>query len=160
MITRPRPRGALHGRSRELEAIRIEERSPAHASASYEERAALQLRKWRLLHKYVRDHPFHVPESLPRSEQWARVLDHVKRALGEPEVDDWVIQQRDVADNLARGVHDLRPRKNGPCHALLLEFVRDRKRKALAVLRWCRGKGEPARPSFAGSKAHPPGGKA
>ena len=28
------------------------------------------------------------------------------------------------------------PRKGGPCHALLMEYIRDRKRKALAVHKW------------------------
>lgn len=137
-----------------LEAVYRDEERVLNSASSYEARAEVQLRKWRILHRHLRDHPFEVSESLPRAEQWRRVLDHVKRSLGERDVIDWVILQREVAANLAAGIQDLRPRKNGPCHALLLEFVADRKRKALAVLRWTRGKNVPLRPSFP-----PAGGK-
>ena len=32
----------------------------------------------------------------------------------------------------------MRPRKNGPCHGLLLEYAANRKRKALAVLHFAK----------------------
>ncbi len=132
-----------------LERLYVEERAVlADPGASHEARARVTLRKWRVLHRHLRRHPFQVSETPARAEQWRRVLDHVRRTVGEPEINDWVMMQRDVAANIAAGIHDLRPRKSGPCYALLMEFVRNRKRKALAVLRWTKGKNVPSRPSF------------
>ncbi len=64
------------------------------------------------------------------------------RALGEIELLDWALLQAEIAENLARGIRDMRPRKNGPCHCLLLEYVANRKRKALAVLRFAKASEE------------------
>ena len=64
------------------------------------------------------------------------------RALCETELIDWAIPQAEIADNLARGIRDMRPRKNGPCHCLLREYVANRKRKALAVLRFAKASEE------------------
>jgi len=147
-------RGRRPERSQELEEIRAEENSLEMQGAPHHVRTELQHRKWRVIHKHLRDNPFQVPASLPRKEQWRRVRDHIKKTLNEPEIIEWLILQMDVAANLAAGIQDLRPRKNGPCYGLLMEFVRDRKRKALAVLRWCRGEGGPKRPSF--SSKRPP----
>ena len=71
-----------------------------------------QLDKWRLIHKHVHDHPFPTNRRLGRAEQWR------------------------AADNLERGVQDMRPRKNGSCHALLMDYIGDRKRQAMAVHKW------------------------
>lgn len=141
-------RGRRRARPRELEDIRDEENSLETRDAPYPERVALYHRKWRVLHKLLRDAPFQVPETLGRAEQWRRVAEHIKKTLDEPEIIDWAILQKDVAANRAAGIQDLRPRKDGPCYDLLMEFVRDRKRKALAVVRWTRGEGGPKRPSF------------
>jgi hypothetical protein len=132
--------------------VRADERAAEAGAASYEERAEIAHRKWRILHKYLRDNPFEVSAALARTEQWRRVRDHIKRTVDEPEIVDWLIVQVEVATNRAKGVQDLRPRKDGPCHPLLMEFVRDRKRKAVAVLRWSRGQGGPKRPSFEASR--------
>lgn len=140
------------GKPGELEDIHVLENSSEIEGATQQVRAELQHRKWRVLHKSLHDNPFQVPETLSRQEQWRRVRDHIKKTLDEPDIIDWVIVQKDVAANLAAGIQDLRPRKNGPCYELLMEFVRDRKRKALAVLRWCRGEGGPKRPSFSGKR--------
>ncbi len=59
-----------------------------------------------------------------------------------------MLLQVEVTRNIERGVRDLRPRKIGPCHALLLEYVRDRKRKALAVHKWARGENVVMRPTM------------
>ena len=97
----------------------------------------LDFEKWRLIHKYVYGRPFATRARLPRSEQWREAVNRI-RDLGETELLDWALLQAEIARNLERGVQDLRPRKNGPCHGLLLEYVANRKRKALAVLRFAR----------------------
>ena len=61
-----------------------------------------------------------------------------RRDPGELELLDWALQQAEIAHNLEHGVRDLRPRKNGPGHGLLLEYAANRKRKALAVLHFAK----------------------
>lgn len=57
--------------------------------------------------------------------------------LPERELIDWLIQQVDIAHNMAAGIRDdLRPRKNGPVYDVFMEFVANRKRKAAAVHNW------------------------
>lgn len=117
----------------ELQCIRAAERGlgpDAHVAG-----LELSLRRWRLIHKFVHANPFPTRASKPRSRQWRDAAGHA-HDIGEPELIDWVLLQSQVAANLERGIHDLRPRKSGPCHPLFEEWVRDRKRKALAVLRW------------------------
>jgi len=97
----------------------------------------LEFEKWRLIHKQVHQHPFAVSERLARSAQWREAANRI-RDLGEMELLDWTLQQAEIAGNLERGIQDLRPRRNGPCHALVLEYVANRKRKALAVLRFAK----------------------
>ncbi len=116
----------LYGRARRPETLL----APEHV------RSGLMLEKWRLIQRLLRRAPFTVSATLPRAEQWRRVRDHVRHTIGEPELCNWLTMQIDVATNIARGIHDLRPRKAGPCHDLLMEVVRDKKRKALAVHRW------------------------
>lgn len=106
-------------------------RGTAAAGASPE----LTLRKWRLIHRHVHDHPFATRARLKRSDQWREAANHI-RDIGETELLDWALLQAEVADNLERGVQDMRPRKKGSCHALLLEYINNRKRKALAVHKW------------------------
>ncbi len=120
----------------------------ARISSSAEDQAAFQVRKWRIIHKFIHANPFHVSDTLPRSEQWRRVLGHLKQSIGEAELIDWLIVQVDVAANIEAGIRDLRPRRSEPCFELVLEYVSNRKRKALAVLKWARGKGDPDFPSF------------
>lgn len=93
----------------------------------------LDFEKWRLIHKYVHRHPFPTRASLKRSEQWREAAGEI-RDIGEIELLDWCLLQVAVASNLERGIQDMRPRKAGPCHPLILEYVANRKRKALAVL--------------------------
>ncbi len=104
---------------------------------SHVEAQTLELEKWRLIHKLVHSTPFSTRGHLKRSQQWHACVAEV-REIGEVEVLDWVLLQKEVAENLERGIQDLRPRKNGPCHTLLLEYVANRKRKALAVLHFAR----------------------
>ncbi len=89
----------------------------------------------------MHQHPFSLPARFARSAQWREAANRI-RDLGEIELLDWTLQQAEIADNLERGIQDLRPRKNGPCHALVLEYVANRKRKALAVLRFAKASEE------------------
>lgn len=100
-------------------------------------RAEFEFHKWQLVHKIIHDHPFHVKTNQPRADQWREAL-NVIRDLDEMELIDWVLLQIEVAENLARGIQDMRPRKGGQCHPLLLEYTGNRKRHALAVLHFAR----------------------
>ncbi len=112
----------------------VERQSSDLGSArSYLEAQKIEFDKWRLIHKLVHATPFRTRKHLARSQQWREVVPYA-RSIGEIEVLEWIILQVEVAQNLERGIQDLRPRKNGPCHGLLLEYVADRKRKAHAVL--------------------------
>ncbi len=122
---------------REIERAIAELAAAENRAAPYAERLDLEFRKWQAIHKYVHRNPFATDERLARSAQWRAVLDYA-RDLREPEVLDWVLQQVEIAEHHEHGIRDLRPRKSGPCHPLLLEYVANRKRKALAVLRWAR----------------------
>jgi hypothetical protein len=104
---------------------------------AYLARQELEFEKWRLIHKQVHQHPFTLPSRLSRSAQWREAANRI-RDLGEIELLDWTLQQAEIADHLAHGIQDLRPRKNGPCHALVLEYAANRKRKALAVLHFAK----------------------
>lgn len=102
-------------------------------SQSPDEAQKLDFEKWRLIHKYVHSNPFPTRETGKRSDQWRDAAEQI-RDIGEIELLDWCLLQVDVASNLERGIQDMRPRKAGPCHPLILEYVANRKRKALAVL--------------------------
>ncbi len=104
---------------------------------AYLARQELEFEKWRLIHKQMHQHPFTLPSRLARSAQWREAANRI-RDLGEVELLDWTLQQAEIAHNLERGIQDLRPRKNGACHALVLEYVANRKRKALAVLHFAK----------------------
>lgn len=93
----------------------------------------IEFNKWRLLHKFVHAHPCYPDPGLPRGEQWRVVHRHIDAILGDPEILEWIAQQAEINENRARGLHDWRPRKDDPCHELLLEYVGNRKRTALAV---------------------------
>jgi len=100
---------------------------------SYLQAQTLEFDKWRLIHKFVHSSPFRTRTHQKRSEQWREAAKKI-RDIGEIEVLDWTLLQAEVASNLERGIQDMRPRKGGPCHPLLLEYVSDRKRKANAIL--------------------------
>jgi hypothetical protein len=109
--------------------------TPEVQAAPYHARGELDLRRWRLVHKIVHANPFPTDERLSRSRQWREAVDYA-RETGDTEVLDWVLQQVKIAEHHENGIQDLRPRKKGPCHPLLLEYVGNRKRKALAVYHW------------------------
>ena len=66
---------------------------------------------------------------------WREALERF-RPLRDSEFIDWLALQIEVAANLEKGVPDMRPRDPGPTWIVALEYVANRKRKALAVLRW------------------------
>jgi len=100
-------------------------------------RAEFEFHKWQLIHKIIHDSPFRVKTNCSRADQWRETLDII-RDIDEMELIDWVLLQIEVAENLARGIQDMRPRKGGQCHPLLLEYTGNRKRHALAVLHFAR----------------------
>ncbi|MCP5373522.1 MAG: hypothetical protein H6907_17475 [Hyphomicrobiales bacterium] len=155
MASKPRNNGRATARiDTQIAEMRAREETLEPFGGDYGAHCGLQLDKWRLIHRHLRENPFQVSMALPRAEQWSRVHRHLRATVGEPELDAWVLVQRDVAQNLADGIRDMRPRKNGPCYDVLMEWVRDRKRKALAVVQWSQGKGTPRRPSFGGGSAN------
>ncbi len=104
------------------------------ADASVELRRAT-FDKWRLVHHWTRHHPYRDNPRQSRPDQWRAALDHF-RPLRDGELIDWLLLQIDVATNLTRGVQDMRPRDPGPTWLVTLEYIANRKRKALAVLHW------------------------
>jgi len=139
---------SLTPRLRDMEAEEL------RFSGDRETLADLRLRKWRLIHQHLLEYPFSVSQTPPRSEQWRRVRDHLKQTLDEKELLDWVIQQIDVAGNLAAGIHEMRPRKNGPCYDVMMEWVANRCGKEEAVIRWVRGESGPDFPTIKGENPH------
>lgn len=120
----------------EFEAVLAEEKALEGVEATDPAVVEIQHRKWRLIHKHYHDHPFRVSESLARAQQWRKVLDHVRAEVPDVELVDWLVQQVQVAENIAAGIRDLRPRKNGPVYDVFMEFVSNKKRKAVAVHHW------------------------
>ncbi len=91
--------------------------------------------KWRLIHDWTRRNPYRDNPRAGRPDQWRAALEKF-RPLRDSELIDWLILQIDVATNLASGVQDMRPRDPGPTWLATLEYVSNRKRKALATLHW------------------------
>ena len=131
---RPRPSETAALRREIRDAIAREAECDAGAGSEIARRDA-QFRKWQLIHKLVHGHPFRDRRRISRSAQWTEALDRV-RDLGDTELIDWLGLQIEVARNIEKGIQDLRPRKGGPTYLVLLEYVANRKRKALAVLHW------------------------
>ena len=116
------------------QAIEVEQNSPDGADLQQAQRS---FDKWRVLHKYIHARPFALQEGLARSDQWRAVGQKIA-ALKAADLDDWICLQIEVADNRERGIYDLRIRRDGPCFLILLEYVANKKRTALAVLHWAR----------------------
>ena len=126
----------------EAEAFDAELRAACEREArlSAEPRGGLELRrasfeKWRLIHEWTRHHAYRDSLRDKRPQQWRAALDRL-RILREGELIDWLTLQIEVATNLDRGVQDMRPRDPGPTWLVTLDYVANRKRKALAVLHW------------------------
>ncbi len=93
--------------------------------------------KWRLLQRWTRHRPYRDRTRAKRSDVWREALDRF-RPLRDCELIDWLALQVEVAANIEKGVSDMRPRDPRPTWLATLEYVANRKRKALAVLRWAR----------------------
>lgn len=96
-------------------------------------KSSLELEKWRLIHRLAKQTPLHPNRNNSRGNQWREMQNHWQSCLPVPEVIDWMGEQAEVADNILAGIQDLRPRKNGPCQDVLMEYLNNRKRKALSV---------------------------
>jgi hypothetical protein len=110
-------------------------RDDPRADAIETSRASLE--KWRLLHRWTRRHAYRDPARAKRSDVWRGALERF-RPLRDCELVDWLALQVEVAANIENGVPDMRPRDPGPTWLATLEYVSNRKRKALAVLHWAR----------------------
>jgi hypothetical protein len=97
--------------------------------------------KWRLIHKYIFARPFRVAASAARSQQWREAAGRLA-AIDDAEFADWLALQAEVAANREQGLPDYRIRRDGPVFLILLEYVGNRKRTALAVLHWTKADGE------------------
>lgn len=124
-------------RARLEEVIRALAGPPGKA-LTWAEQCRLELERCELVEQLVAHHAFATPDYLARSEQWRRAAAVLRRAAPCPLLLDWLLLQVEVAQNLERGMSDMRPRRTGPCHALALAHARDRRRKAEAVLEWAR----------------------
>lgn len=102
----------------------------AQLTASYNTSSAV--------HRFIHAQPYHDDPAIARAAQWHEVLARFKD-LGDEELNDWLRLQIEVAANIEAGIPDHRPRKDGPTFLIMLEFVANRKRKALAVLHWFEG---------------------
>ena len=101
------------------------------------EKSEIQFDKWRLIHKYLHANPYRDRLNAKRSTQWREAVEQI-RGLRDQEFTDWVCLQIEVAGNIENGIHEMRPRKGGPTYLVMLEYVANRKRKALAVLHFAR----------------------
>ena len=118
-----------------LADVRGEEQSIGAELANSPEWMELQVRKWSAIHDVLVASQIRVSEDIPRDEQWHRVRDHLMKLINEPEINEWLTLQINVASNLASGIHEMRPRKSSPCYEILMEWVVSRKRKMQAVIK-------------------------
>lgn len=123
-------------RDRTLDLLLAEERALADLPISRRHAAEFQVRKWAAIREFLEYHPFQLSDLVPRAEQWERVVRHLHDVLDEAETLSWAATQGEIARNRAAGIQDLRPRGDGPCHQVLLRWVRGREYKARAVLAW------------------------
>jgi hypothetical protein len=133
---RPLTRSEAAAFDQDLNAARLREDDLSAAPEGAEtalRRATFE--KWRLIHDWTRRHPYRDNPRASRPDQWRAALETF-RSLRDRELIDWLILQIDVATNLANGVQDMRPRDPGPTWLATLEYVANRKRKALATLHW------------------------
>jgi hypothetical protein len=133
---RPLSRSEAAAFDQDLSLARDKEDSLANdpAAADVALRRAI-FEKWRLIHDWTRRNPYRDKPGTGRPDQWRMALEKF-RPLRDGELIDWLILQIDVATNLANGVQDMRPRDPGPTWLVTLEYVSNRKRKALATLHW------------------------
>ncbi len=143
---RPFTRGEAATLLSELgEAVRREAELQEDSCAGEIEKNRTSLEKWRLLQRWTRHRPYRDRTRAKRSDVWREALRRF-RPLRDCELIDWLALQVEVAANIEKGVADMRPRDPRPTWLATLEYVSNRKRKALAVLRWARAAQEDAGP--------------
>ncbi len=108
-----------------------------HGSGNDLRGATLEFEKWRAIHRYVHARPFRLPGGLKRSQEWRQVAKRFA-PLGCEELMQWIGLQVEVAASREEGRYDQRVRRDGPCFLIVLEYVANRKRTALAILHWAR----------------------
>ena len=119
------------------DAVRREAELRDDPRADEIEKSRASLEKWRLLQRWTRHHPYRDRTRAKRSDVWREALEQF-RPLRDCELIDWLALQIEVAANIENGVPDMRPRDPRPTWLATLEYVSNRKRKALAVLHWAR----------------------
>lgn len=117
------------------EAVRREAELRDGPGADEIEAGRASLEKWRLLHRWTRRHVYRDRTRAKRSDVWREALERF-RPLRDCEFIDWLALQVEVAANIESGAPDMRPRVPGPTWLAALDYVSNRKRKALAVLHW------------------------
>ena len=115
--------------------MRREEEIKDEPRADEIEASRASFEKWRLLHRWTRYRPYRDRTRAKRSELWRKALGRF-HPLQDRELIDWLALQIEVAANIENGVPDMRPRDPSPTWLVTLEYVANRKRKALAVLHW------------------------
>jgi hypothetical protein len=115
------------------------------------------LEKWRLLHRWTRRHVYRDRMRAKRSDVWRAALERF-RPLRDCELIDWLALQVEVAANIENGAPDMRPRVPGPTWLATLEYVSNRKRKALAILHWAQAaQGDEGRAGGSAPRPRPSG---
>ncbi len=119
------------------EAVRREADLREGARVDEIEASGASFEKWRLLERWTRDRPYRDRARAKRSDVWREALERF-RPSRDCELIDWLGVQVEVAANIEKGAPDMRPRDPRPTWLATLEYVSNRKRKALAVLHWAR----------------------
>jgi hypothetical protein len=118
---------------------RLRELVRTEASAEFqrlaeEDRRMLQADKWQCACDLLALAAFPTRAGLTRSAQWREAAKRLHDLMPPGELIDWALQQADIARNRERGVRDLRPQPDGPCHTLVLDYARMRRDKARVLL--------------------------
>jgi hypothetical protein len=127
------------------EAVRREEEFQDDPRAAEIETRQASFEKWRLIDRWTRDRPYRDRARARRSDLWREALERF-RPLRDCELIDWLALQVEVAANIEKGAADTRPRDPSPTWLATLDYVANRKRKALAVLHWARAAEEDGAP--------------
>jgi hypothetical protein len=157
-------RRELKERLREL--VRVEA-SAEFTRVAQEDQCALQAEKWQCVCDLLAVSSFPTRAGTTRSAQWREAAKRLHDLMPPGELIDWALQQADIARNRERGVRDVRPHPDGPCHTLILDYVLMCRDKARILLGRARAVREPGADASFGPAAgattgesSPPHGKA
>jgi hypothetical protein len=141
LLAKARPPADAASELADIDAAIVRERRERARGVDDAALAQAAFDKWRLVHKFIYARPFRLDASTARSVQWREVARRCA-GLADAELDDWLSLQAEVAANREAGIPDYRIRRDGPAFLILLEYVGNRKRTALAVLHWAKAAGE------------------